>query len=174
MHGYSRIGESGETGDRHRPSSFRLGEPFLDFKAGGACPITLSHQLAELVGVSISRHRKVPELDGPERKRKFCRIAEGSFVVFINFRTRNALNDFRRPIHTCTFTLRTAKSYHRTWGCSRSERGKLRTASSEGPSIEFFTSHHARRINASRSFGSPSPSIALLHHNLRSKLDNPG
>src|SRR5271165_6339731 len=166
MHGYSRIGESGETGDRSRPSSFRLGKPFLDFKAGGARPITLSHQIAEWIGVSISRHRKVPELDGPERKWKFGRIAEGSFVVFINLGTRNALNDFSRPIHTCTFTLRTAKSYHRTRGCSIPERGKLRTASSEGPSIEFFPSHasrkcHVTRINARRSFGSPAPSIAL-------------
>src|SRR5271157_6187897 len=127
MHGYRRIGESGETGDRHRPSSFRLGKPFLDFKAGGACPITLSHQLAEWVGVCISRHSKVPELDGPERKRKFCRIAEGSLVVFINLRTRNALNDFRRPIHTCTFTLRTAKSYHRTPGFARSSVENLPT-----------------------------------------------
>src|SRR5271165_508443 len=166
MDGYSSVGESGETVDRHRSSSCRFGKPFLDFKTGGACPIPLSHQLAKLVGVCISRHRKVPELDGPERKRKFCRIAEGSFVVFINLGTRNALNDFSRPIHTSTFTLRTAKSYHRTRGCSRSERRKLRTASGEGPSIEFFPSHasrkcHVTRINARRSFGSPAPSIAL-------------
>jgi len=107
------------------PVSFRLSKPFLDFKAGGACPITLSHHFAEWVGVRISRHCKVPELDGPERERKFCRVTKGSFVLFENLRTRNPSNDFRRPIHMRTPPLRTAERYHRTRGCSRSERGKL-------------------------------------------------
>src|SRR5206468_5914007 len=59
MHWYSRIGKSGETDDCCRPFFFRLSNPLLNLKARGTRPITLGHQLAERVGVRLSRHRQI-------------------------------------------------------------------------------------------------------------------
>lgn len=107
MHRDRGVAESGETGDCRRPRSIRLGNPLLDLKARGAGAIAFSHQLAERVRMRLPRHSQVPDLDRPESKRKFRRIAKGLFVVFKNFRTRNSLNDVGRPIHKCTVCLAT-------------------------------------------------------------------